>query len=92
MDIDSKPPATTTSACPKAIDCEPNTIDFIPEEQTLLMVVQGTLISIPPFSEACRAGAWPTPAESTLPNITSLTSFGLSLIESKAPLIAIPPS
>lgn len=70
LDMDSKPPVTTTSEWPSAIDCAPNTIDFMPDEQTLLIVVQGTLISIPPFRDACLAGAWPTPAERTFPKIT----------------------
>ena len=38
----SNPPATTQSLCPSAIDCDPKTIDFKPDEQTLLIVVQGT--------------------------------------------------
>lgn len=47
---------------------------------------------MPPFSEACLAGAWPTPALNTLPRITSSIYFGLTFIESRAPLITIPPS
>lgn len=92
FDIDSNPPVTTVLAWPRAIDWAPNTMDLRPEEQTLLMVVQGTLVPIPPFNEACRAGAWPTPADSTLPKMTSSTYLGLSWIESRAPLMANPPS
>lgn len=68
--MDSKPPVITAWLCPSAIDCDPNTMDFKPEEQTLLMVVQGTLTPMLPLSEACLAGAWPWPADSTLPRIT----------------------
>lgn len=70
LDIDSNPPVTTASLWPRAIDCDPNTMDFNPEEQTLLIVVHGTLYEMPPLSEACRAGAWPTPALSTFPRMT----------------------
>lgn len=70
FDIDSKPPATAQSVWPRAIDCDANTIDFKPEEHTLFIVVHGTDTGIPDFREACLAGAWPTPADSTLPNIT----------------------
>jgi hypothetical protein len=51
----------------------PNTIDFIPEEQTLFMVVQVTETGRPPKIAACLAGACPTPADNTFPNITSST-------------------
>ena len=63
---------------PSAIDWAPKTIDLRPDEQTLLIVVHGTLVPRPPFNEAWRAGAWPTPAESTLPRITSSTYLGFS--------------
>ena len=43
----SIPPATTISASPKAMVCAANMIDFIPEEQTLFTVVQGTVSGIP---------------------------------------------
>lgn len=68
--MDSNPPATTNSDYPKAIDCAPYTSDLRPDEHTLFIVVQGTSIPIPPFSEACLAGACPRPAPSTLPRIT----------------------
>jgi hypothetical protein len=51
-------------------------IDFIPEEHTLLIVVQGTLFGIPAPRLACFAGAWPRFAETTLPINTSSTVFG----------------
>ena len=43
----SIPPATTISASPKAMACAPIITAFIPEEHTLLMVVQGTVSGIP---------------------------------------------
>ena len=51
------------------MDWDPNTIDFMPDEHTLLIVVQMVDISNPPAMAACRVGAWPTPAEITLPSI-----------------------
>lgn len=92
LDIDSKPPAIAAFVFPNAIDWEANTIDFNPDEHTLLIVVQGTYVPTPPFKEACLAGAWPIPADKTLPKMTSSIYLGFSFIESSAPLIAIPPS
>lgn len=83
---------TTVLLCPKAIDWEPKTILFKPEEQTLFKVVQGVSTPRPALIEACLAGAWPKPAEITFPKITSSTYFGLRLIDSRAPLMANPPS
>ena len=40
---------------------------FIPEEQTLLIVVQITELGIPAPNAACLAGAWPKFALRTLP-------------------------
>src|SRR5213593_2168520 len=47
---------------------------FMPEPQTLLMVVQGSEVGRPAASTAWRAGACPTPAGSTQPRIASLKS------------------
>lgn len=58
----------------------------------MLIVVQGTSIPKPPLREACLAGAWPRPADKTLPSTTSSTYLGFNLIESNAPLMAIPPN
>lgn len=58
----------------------------------MFIVVHGTSTPRPPFRDACLAGAWPIPAESTLPRITYYTYFGFSFIESKAPFMAMPPS
>lgn len=41
----------------------------MPDEQTLLIVVQVVDIGSPPKITACLAGACPTPAERTFPNI-----------------------
>ena len=39
------------------MDCAAIIIDFIPEEHTLLIVVQGTFCEIPANIAACLAGA-----------------------------------
>ena len=49
---------------------------FMPDPHILLMVVQPTLSGMPAPRLAWRAGAWPWPACSTLPTITSSTSAG----------------
>lgn len=59
------------------MDCDPNTIDFMPDAHTLLTVVHVVDISSPPNMAACLAGAWPTPADSTFPNIAYYTCLGL---------------
>ena len=88
----SIPPATTTSASPKAIVWAANIIDFIPEEQTLLTVVHGTESGIPANIAACLAGACPKPAETTFPIKTSSTKAGSKFILFNAPFIAIEPN
>ena len=65
-------------------------MDFIPEEHTLLMVVQGTLIGRPPLMAACLAGAWPIPAETTFPRTTSSTFEGGRWIDSRRALMQKP--
>lgn len=74
------------------MDWEPKTSDFKPDEQTLLMVVQGVSTPTPPWIEACLAGACPKPAAKTFPKMTSSTSFGLRLIDYMAPFTANPPN
>ena len=71
--IDSMPPATTTSAEPALIRSWPSMMAFMPEPQTLLTVVQPAAVGRPAPSAAWRAGAWPRPAGSTQPMITSDT-------------------
>ena len=53
----SIPPATIVSASPNAIAWAAIIMVFIPEEQTLLTVVQGTVSGIPANIAACLAGA-----------------------------------
>ena len=53
----SIPPATMISASPAFILWAAIITAFIPEEQTLLMVVHGTLELIPAYIAACLAGA-----------------------------------
>ena len=42
----SIPPATMHELVPRARDCAANMIDFIPEAQTLLMVVASVVLGI----------------------------------------------
>ena len=49
-------------------------IAFMPEPQTLLIVVQPVVFGRPAASDAWRAGAWPRLAGSTQPMMTSETS------------------
>src|SRR5690606_23205155 len=72
--IDSMPPATTIEAEPALIRSWPSMIAFMPEPQTLLMVVAPAEVGRPAASAAWRAGAWPRLAGSTQPMITSDTS------------------
>ncbi len=88
----SMPPATTSSASPSRTVLVPKITACRPEPQTLFSVVQGTLSGMPAKIDAWRAGAWPTPAVSTLPMKTSPIWSGCSLARSRAALIAIAPS
>ncbi len=87
----SMPPATTMSADPATIRSCASIAAFIAEPHILLTVVQPAASGTPALSEACRAGAWPCPAGSTLPMITSPTSPGLIPARSIAALIATAP-
>ncbi len=69
--IDSMPPATYTSPSPARIAAAANMIDLRPEPQTRLIVVAGVVSASPARSSAWRAGAWPAPACSTWPMMTS---------------------
>ena len=68
--IDSMPPATTISTSPARISWSAIAIALSPDRQTLLMVIDGTLIEIPPATAAPRAGFCPAPARMTWPMIT----------------------
>ncbi len=48
-------------------------VAFMPDPQTLLIVVAPTASGNPAPRAACRAGAWPCPAGKTQPNSTSST-------------------
>lgn len=90
---DTKISINTKLTCwPRASVCEPIIMVFIPDEQTLLMVVQTVLVGSPPKMAACRAGAWPRPAETTFPMYTSLTSDAAIPARFTTASIAIPPN
>src|ERR1700754_1860398 len=89
--IDSMPPATTMVAEPARIRSWPSITAFMPEPQTLLMVVQPVPTGRPAASEAWRAGACPRLAGSTQPMITSLTSVAGICDCSSAARIAVAP-
>ena len=74
------------------IDCAASMIDFIPEEHTLLIVVQGTSCGRPANIAACLAGACPKLACNTFPMYTSFTIFGSIPAFSIAPFIAAAPN
>ena len=85
------PPATTMLAEPALTRSWASMIAFMPEPQTLLMVVQPVDFGRPAASEAWRAGAWPRLAGSTQPMITSETSATGTPACSTAALIAVAP-
>ena len=64
----------------------------MPEEQTLLMVVHSVVSDSLASRAACRAGAWPTPAESTLPIQHCSTADESTPAFERAPVIAAAPS
>src|SRR2546421_706377 len=86
------PPATMISFVPQARRSCANIAAFIPEPHILFTVVQPAASGRPAPSEAWRAGAWPCPADSTQPMITSCTSSGEILARSTAARIAAAPS
>src|SRR5437762_5367228 len=90
--MDSMPPATTISDSPVCTACAASATAFNPEPQTLLMVMAATRGSQPPFSAACRAGFWPSPACTTLPRIASSICFASMLARRAASATTLPPS
>ena len=89
----SMPPATNRSPSPARMACAASIIAFIPEPQTLFIVVQGIDAGTPAPSAACRAGAWPRPAETTLPKKTSsMCSAGAPARDSASPMACEPSS
>ena len=74
--IDSMPPATAISMSPVRMPWCASITALRPEPQTLLMVSAATWSARPPLSAAWRAGAWPSPPETTLPMMHSSTLPG----------------
>ena len=64
----------------------------MPERQTLLIVVAGTDMGMPPCTAAWRAVICPAPAWMTWPKYTSSTRSGASPARSRAAAMATPPS
>src|SRR5699024_10555534 len=91
-DIDSMPPATTTSASPEVIIRAASITAVRPDRHTLFTLCAGVAQPIPAPSAACRAGFWPEPAGSTCPMITASTTAGSTPPRSSAPTIAAEPS
>src|SRR3954471_16927620 len=86
------PPATTTSKEFTASRSCASIAAFIPEPHILFTVVHPAASGSPAPSDAWRAGAWPWPAGSTQPMITSWTSSGRMRARSTAARIAAAPS
>src|SRR5690554_220138 len=88
----SMPPATTTSALPASRLSWASIRLCMPEPHILLMVVQAVAVVSPAASAACRAGAWPSPADSTQPKMLWSTALAGNLLRSTAAAIACAPS
>src|SRR5438552_3316673 len=88
----SMPPDTTMLAEPALMMSCASMVAFIPEPQTLLMVVAPVASGSLAPRAACRAGAWPCPAGSTQPMNTSSTRSGDNLARSSAAPITWEPS
>src|ERR1700689_4507908 len=91
LDIDSMPPATTTSQYPAVTCCAACAIAASPDRHSLLPVVAGTLIGPPPATAASRAGFGPTPAWTTFPKMTASTWSPVTPARSSAARITVPP-
>ena len=87
----SMPPATTTLAEPALMASAASMTAFMAEPHTLLSVAAPVEMGRPALMAACRAGACPWPAVSTLPKMTSSTCCGCSPAFSTAALMATPP-
>ena len=85
------PPATSTSASPTRISRRANITACRPEPQTLLSVIAPTETGRPALITAWRAGAWPMPADSTLPMNTRSTSPRLAPARFTASSTTMPP-
>src|SRR5450759_4306379 len=89
--IDSNPPATTTSCCPRRMSWSAYAIADNPDRHSLFSVVAGTSKPMPPCTAAIRAGLGPTPAWTTLPMITASTSVAGMAERVRASRIAMAP-
>src|SRR5581483_3038514 len=88
----SMPPATTTAASPRRTARVASITACSPEAQTLFSVMADAVGGMPAASAACRAGAWPTPAWTTLPSSTSSTASGGTPARASAARTATAPS
>ncbi|MNE48299.1 hypothetical protein D3C80_1427540 [compost metagenome] len=88
----SIPPATTTSALPASSRSWASIAAFIPEPHILFTVEHTVPWLRPAPSAAWRAGAWPWPACSTQPMITSSTASLARLARSRVARIAAAPN
>ena len=90
--MDSMPPAIITSLVPASSRSLASMVAFMPEPHILLTVVQPADSARPPPRAAWRAGAWPWPAGSTQPKMTSSTLSAAMPARSTAALMATAPS
>src|SRR5581483_7097356 len=90
--IDSMPPATATSMSPLRMPWSASITALRPEPHTLLIVSAATCSARPPLSAACRAGFWPSPADTTLPMMHSSTIAGSMPARRTASRTTIAPS
>src|ERR1700686_4730965 len=86
------PPATTMELFPVSTAWAASATAFSPEPQTLLTVMAPTLGGRPPKMAACRAGFWPSPADTTLPMMHSSTCSGSSRARATASRTTTAPS
>ena len=87
----SIPPATIISLVPALIRSWASMVAFMPEPQSLLMVVAPVSTGMPAAMAAWRAGPWRNPEASTQPMMTSLISSPLSPARLTAALMAALP-
>ena len=88
----SKPPETMTSLLPASSRSWLSMVAFMPEPQSLLIVVAPADFGMPAWIAAWRAGPCRWPCGSTQPRITSSTSSAATPALSSAPVIARVPS
>ena len=86
------PPATTIRASPNPIAWLAMIMVMMLDPHTLLTVVAPTEWGMPAPMEACRAGAWPRPADRTQPMYTSSTRLPGNPIRFNASAMAMLPS